>query len=112
MAKELYEELGEEKLSKFEEVKDFEIDGDSLKVSEGICPECNMKMDKVIENRNLFDGALTFHIIKYRCQKCNKEYMDLKQAEKYDFYLSLKKIKRPISYITQSLTKSQGLIKA
>lgn len=112
MSKELYENLSEEELNKFEEVKDFKIDEDSLKVSEGICPECNLKMDKVIENRNLFDGALTFHIIKYRCEKCKKEYMDLKQAEKYDLYLSIKKIKRPISYITQSLTKNEESIKA
>ena len=112
MSKELYENLSEEELNKFEKVKGFKVDEDSLKVSEGICPECSFKMDKVIENRNLFDGALTFHIIKYKCEKCKKEYMDLKQAEKYDLYLSLKKIKRPISYITQSLTKNEEFIKA
>ena len=107
MNKELYVDLSEEELEKFEEVKDIKIDKDSFKVNKGICPECNEKMDKVIENLNLFDGALTFHIIKFRCQKCDKEYMDLEEAEKYDLYLSLEKMKRPISYITQSLTKLQ-----
>lgn len=109
MAKEMYQDLSEEKLNEFEEVKDFKIDENSFKVSEGICPECNEKMDKVIENLNLFDGALTFHLIKFRCQKCKREFMDLRQAEKYDFYLSLKKINRPISYITQSLTKEETI---
>jgi ssDNA-binding Zn-finger/Zn-ribbon topoisomerase 1 len=109
MAKEMYEDLSEEKLNEFEEVKNFEVDEDSFKVSEGICPECSEKMDKIIENKNLFDGALTFHIIKYRCPKCKKEFMDLKQAEKYDFYLSLKKIKKPISYITQSLAEEESI---
>jgi len=105
MSKELYEDLSAKELDGFQEVEDVEIDEDSFKVSEGICQYCNEKMNKVIENKNMFDGALTFHIIKYRCQKCKKEYMDLEQAEKYDLYLSLEKIKRPISYITQSLTK-------
>lgn len=104
MTQEIYEDLSEEKLNEFEEVKGFQIDENSLKVSEGICPECNERMDKFIENKNLFDGALTFHIIKFRCSKCKKEYMDLNEAEKYDLYLSLKKIKKPISQITHSLT--------
>jgi transposase-like protein len=107
-----YEDLSEEEFSEFEEVKSAKIDTDSLKVSEGACPECNEKMDKIIENKNLFDGALTFHIIKYKCQKCNKEYMDLEQAEKYDLYLSLKKIKRPISHITKSLAGNKQFVKA
>ena len=107
MTKELYEDLSEEELDKFEKVKDFEIDENSLKISDGICLGCNEKMDKVIENLNLFDGALTFHLIKYRCSRCKKEYMDLEQAEKYDLYSSLKRLRKPISYITNSLTRKQ-----
>lgn len=103
---ELYEDLKEEELSKFEEVKDLVIDKDSFKLSEGFCPECNQKMDKVIENKNLFDGAVTFHIIKYRCTKCNKEYLDLEQAEKLDLFLIINKLsKKPLSVITQTMQK-------
>ncbi len=106
MKMELYEDLNEEGLSKFEEVKDLVIDKNSFKVSEGFCPECSEKMDKVIENMNLFDGALTFHIIKYRCSKCDKEYLDSEQAEKLDFFLTIKRLsKKPLSVITESMHK-------
>lgn len=90
MEKELYEDLSEEELSQLGEVK-AEIDENSFKVSEGVCPVCNEKMSKYIANFSLFDGALTFHIIKFRCDKCKREYIDMNEAEKYDFYLSIRK---------------------
>ena len=90
MKKEIYEDLNEEELDKLEEVN-IKIDENSFEVSEGICPECNEKMSKYIANFNLFDGALTFHLIKFRCDKCKKEYLDMNEAEKYDFYLLMKK---------------------
>lgn len=90
MEKELYEDLSEEELDKFKEVE-AEIDENSFKVSEGICPLCNEKMSKYIANFSLFNGALTFHIIKFRCDKCKREYMDIDEAEKYDFYLLIRK---------------------
>lgn len=103
---ELYEDLKEEELNKFEEVKDYVIDRTSFKLSEGICPECSQKMTKIIENKSLFDGTLTFHIIKYKCIKCNREYLDLEQAEKLDLYLIINKLsKKPLSAITQSMQK-------
>ena len=33
-------------------------------------------------NKSLFDGSLTFHIIKFKCLKCKKEYLDLEEAQK------------------------------
>ena len=103
---ELYEDLNEEELSKFEEVRDIIIDKNSFKLSEGVCPECNQKMDKIIENKNLFDGAVTFHIIKYKCTNCSREYLDLEQAEKLDLFLIISKLsKKPLSAITQSMQK-------
>lgn len=106
MKMDLYEDLTYEELSKFKEIKELVIDKNSFKLSDGFCPECTQKMSKVIENKNLFDGAVTFHIIKYKCPKCNKEYLDLEQAEKLDFFLLIKKLsKKPLSTITQSINK-------
>ena len=100
------EDLSLEELEKLEEVK-IKVDKDSFKVTEGICPKCDSKMIKVIENNSLFDGALTFHIIKFRCGKCKKEYMDLEQAEKYDLFLTLKKIsvKKSIDFLSNKLLR-------
>src|SRR3989344_3500862 len=90
MATESYEDLTEEELEKLKEIKSFKIDNKSFKVVEGFCPLCNEKMDKVIDNKSLFDGTLTFHIIKFRCDKCHKEFLDLEQAKNYDLFLLLK----------------------
>ncbi len=89
MKEEIYEDLNEEELNKFSKVK-IEVDENSFEVSEGVCPECNEKMSKYIANFNLFEGALTFHIIKFKCSKCKREYLDMNEAEKYDFYLLMK----------------------
>jgi len=96
--------LSLEELEKLKKIK-TQVDNSFFKVTEGICPKCNEKMIKVIENDSLFDGALTFHIIKLRCNKCKKEYMDLEQAEKYDMFLALKKIseKKPIDFVSNNL---------
>ena len=98
------ENLSLEELEKLKEVK-VKVDSGFSRVTEGICPKCNDKMIKVIENDSLFDGALTFHIIKFRCNKCKKEYMDLEQAEKYDLFLALKRIsrKKSIDFVSNNL---------
>jgi len=49
MTKELYKNLKYKDLEKLEEVK-AEINEESFKVVEGICPNCNLKMEKFIEN--------------------------------------------------------------
>src|SRR3989338_1517623 len=77
-------------MEKLEEVE-IEVSKDAASVNEGICPSCNERMVKYIDNKNLFDGALTFHIIKFKCLKCKKEYLDLEEAEKYDLFLKLEK---------------------
>ena len=89
-------------LENLEEVK-IEINKDKLNINEGICPKCNEKMTKYIDNKNLFEGALTFHIIKFKCLKCNKEYLDLDEAEKYDLFIKLEKIgkEKVLALITQ-----------
>lgn len=85
-------EIGEnmtfEELKNKEEVK-VDFDSSASEVNEGICVECGEKLIKIVENRSIPDGAITFHIIKLRCLKCGKEYLDLHQAEKYDFLFSL-----------------------
>lgn len=111
MVKELYENLKEKELEKMKEVK-AEIDIESFKVITGVCPTCNQKMEKIIQNKNLFDGAITFHIIKFRCSKCRKEYLDIEQAQKYDLYLLLEKFsKKPIKSIGDMVDKLKVLVK-
>lgn len=84
-------EMSLEELDELEEVK-LEIDNDATRVIEGVCPKCKEKMIKYIDNKSLFNGTLTFHFIKFKCTKCNKEYLDLEEAEKYDLFLTLEKI--------------------
>ncbi len=111
MAKELYKNLKEKELEKLEEVR-AEITEDSFKVINGICPNCNAKMEKIIENKNLLDGAVTFHIIKFKCAKCKKEFLDIEQAQKYDLYLLLEKIsKKPLRDIGVIMDKLKVLVK-
>ena len=88
--------MEEEESNSFEELKDMdevemEFDSGASEVNEGVCKECGERLVKVVENRNLLNGAITFHIIKLRCEKCGKEYLDLGQAEKYDFLITLEK---------------------
>ena len=98
--------LSLEELEKMEEVK-LEIDEEAFKVDKGNCPNCQKKMDKFIENKNLFDGSMTFHIIKFKCGGCKKEYLDLDQAETYDLFLTLNKIsqKKPLEFLNTCLGK-------
>ncbi len=80
-----------EELEKLPE-EELEIDKSAFKVDRGICPSCKEKMTPLIENKDLFDGTLTIHLIKFRCEQCKKEYLDLEQAEKYDLFLKLESI--------------------
>jgi|SRR3989338_8555075 len=94
-----------EKLNKFEEAE-LEFDNRSFEVAEGICKHCGEKLMNVVENKSILDGAITFHIIKLRCLKCGKEYLDLDQAEKYDFLLTLNKAvesKKALSFLTRKI---------
>ena len=93
-----------EDLENFEESK-IEFESKSNEVNDGKCMSCNEKLVKVLENRNLLNGAITFHIIKLRCPKCKKEYLDLDEAEKYDFFLLLEKaIKQPLDKLNRKLS--------
>ncbi len=92
-----------EEIEKLEEAK-LEIEEDAFEVNEGICKDCNEKLIKVVENRSILDGTITFHIIKLKCQKCGKEYLDLDQAEKYDFALLLEKAtQQPLSILSKKI---------
>ena len=62
-----------------------------FEIHKGICPKCNKNMVKYIDNKSLFEGAMTFHIIKFKCLNCSKEYLDLDEAQKYDLFLKLEK---------------------
>jgi len=85
-----YEDLSEEELNELKEA-DIEIDENASEVNESVCKDCNENLVKIIENKNILDGAITFHIIKLKCPRCGKTYLDLNQAEKYDFLLTLEK---------------------
>ena len=84
------ENLSFDELSSMEETS-IAFDSGADEVNEGFCKECNGKLVKVVENRDFLDGSISFHIIKLRCVSCGKEYLDLTQADKYDFILTLEK---------------------
>lgn len=97
------ENLSLEELEKLEEIK-LDIDEDVFEVNDGICKDCHEKLIKIVENRSILNGAITFHIIKLKCPKCSKEYLDLDQAEKYDFALILEKAtQQPLDSLSKKL---------
>lgn len=83
-----FEETGEEEM---EEVA-FDVSAGAAEVDDGVCPDCRVKMHKVVKNVSLYEGAVTFHIIELHCEKCGRSYLDLEQARKYDLYLTLKRV--------------------
>ena len=92
-----------EELENMEEVK-IEVDKNAFEVNSGICKRCKEKMVKIVENRSVLDGTITFHIIKLKCEKCGKEYLDLDQAEKYDFLITLEKaMKQPLEMVSKRI---------
>lgn len=88
----------------------MEIGKDAFRVSEAICPQRNLKLRKIIETKSLFEGSLTFHIIKFKCESCGREYLDLEQAEVYDLYLILneKLAGIPLETVGESFAKMAG----
>lgn len=91
-------------MAKYKEVK-IRIKERAFRADKAVCPHCGIKMQKIIENKSLFDGSVTFHIIKFRCEKCRREYMDLEQAEKYDLYLIMSRhlSKKPLEKVSRTL---------
>jgi len=97
------EDTSIKELKKLEE-ENLEIDEDAFEVNEGICKDCNEKLIKIVENRSILDGAITFHVIKLKCMKCGKQYLDLDQAEKYDLLLTLEKaFKQPLEVVSKKI---------
>jgi transcriptional regulator NrdR family protein len=93
-------------LEELEEVK-FEVDESAFEVNEGICKDCNEKLVKIIEDRNVGDWV-TFHIAKLKCSKCGKRYLDFENANEYDLLLTLEKIfHQPIDVLSK---KVAGLV--
>lgn len=91
-------------LEKLKKVK-IEVDKTAFEVNNGICRKCNQKLVKVVENTSVLDGSMTFHIIKLKCGKCGKEYLDLDQAEKYDFLLTLEKaMNQPLENLSEKIS--------
>lgn len=111
MTKDSYQELDKDEISQLEEVS-VQIDKDAFKVHEGVCPRCDKRLSKIIVNEELFDGTITIHIIKFRCEQCKQEYLDLDEAQKYDLYLSLKKLEhKPLSTLIERFRGSKkGII--
>lgn len=93
-----------EELENLEEVH-IEFDKNAGHVEEGICPDCNEKFIKVVENRDVGDWV-TIHITKLKCPKCGKEYFDLEQGKKYAIILLLEKaFKQPIGILSKKVEK-------
>lgn len=91
--------------AKLKEVE-MNISRDAFSVDSSLCPTCGIKMEKIIDNKSLFDGAVTFHIIKFRCEKCKKEYMDLEQAAKYDLFMIMSKNlgNKPLEKVSKAIS--------
>jgi len=97
------EDMTIDELEKLETVE-TKIDGNAFEVNEGICKDCGEKLIKIVENRSILDGAISFHIIKLRCPNCGKEYLDLDQAEKYDFTLILERaLQQPLDKLSKRI---------
>ncbi len=91
-------------VNKFEGIKNIGIDKNAFWVNEGFCKDYHEKLIKIVENKSIFDGTISFHIIKLKCPKCGKEYLDLDQAEKYDFALILEKaVKQPLNKLSSKI---------
>ena len=98
------EDLSLEELKELEE-ESFDLDKNAFEVNDGICKDCGGRLIKIVENRNILDGAITFHIIKLKCQNCGKEYLDLNQAEKYDFALLLERaVRQPLDKLSRRIS--------
>ena len=77
----------------YREAKGESIELESnLRVDESRCLYCKKEMIKYRENKSLFDNAITFHFVKFKCQQCKRECLDLEEAKKYDLFLRLKKM--------------------
>ena|SRR3989338_2709499 len=102
------EDLSLENLEKMEEVE-VEIDRGAFDVEQADCPKCKVKMMKIVDDKDLFDGAMAIHIIKFKCGQCKKEYLDLHQAEKYNLYLKLSKVsqERPMEFLSHCLANGK-----
>ena len=94
-----------------EELKKFPeelvvIEKRAFTVNNGMCKDCNAKLVKVIEDRRVLEGAATFHITKLKCPNCRKVYLDLDNAEKYDFLLMLEKAakEKPLALLGKKMT--------
>lgn len=94
-----------EELEKLEEV-DIKFDKNAAYVKKGVCPDCNEKFVKVVEDSDVLGGDVTFHITKLKCPKCGKKYLDLNNAEKYDLLLKLEKaFNQPIGVLSKKISK-------
>jgi len=83
------EDLSFDELNQLEEAR-IDFDGETSGVNGGSC-ECGGELVKIVENRDFLEGSISFHIIKLKCDSCGKEYLDLNQADKYDFLLTLER---------------------
>ncbi|MEK6847326.1 MAG: hypothetical protein AABY16_04110 [Nanoarchaeota archaeon] len=102
------EDISFEELNEMKE-ENIDFDSSATTVNEGVCPGCNEKLVKVVENRNILDGTITIHIIKLRCPKCGKEYLDMDQAEKYDFALTLEQAsKEPLELLSKRILNKKA----
>ena len=48
------------------------------------CPDCNIKMEKIITDMDLPENEVTLHLKAYKCPKCHRERLSGDQAERFD----------------------------
>jgi len=80
-----------------EELKEEDLEGEEVKLeieekafeSPAFCTKCKKRMCIVETDFQMPGGELTLHITASKCQKCNKELLSAKQAEKMQELLLL-----------------------
>lgn len=53
------------------------------------CRKCHKKMKEVLTDFELPGGELTLHLAAFKCEKCGKELLSGKQAQKFEEMLLL-----------------------
>jgi hypothetical protein len=73
----------------FEEEVKVEIDDEAFSSEELHCDKCNKNMEETLLDVALPNTQLSIHLKIFRCDKCGKEHLNGKQADKLDRALAV-----------------------
>ncbi len=91
-------------IEKLEDAK-FTFSKKAFKSKELYCDECNNRMNQGIIELEIHNSTLRIKLNAFKCIKCNKEYLNLKEAKKLDRALILSRLMMGDSYkIRKSLS--------